>query len=354
MLTRFTIAQKSAVLSVLVSTMMGVTQYELLTRGTRPAIAIGVPLAVCCAVATGWAYYLVVTRMGAVSRAMRRVAAGELHARMPTGIDPERRAVTDAFNAMSDALDTSMRELRHADAQRRRLFADLAHELATPTSTLIGLAEALAAGPPDDERDMLLGHLDHEGARLERLVNDLRDLAHLDDPELRLDPVPTDLTALVRTAAAWAEATRASAIEVRCETTPVKVEADPLRIDQAVRNLLGNALRYTPPGGAIAITAGPHGDRARVVIDDAGAGVPDEVLPRLGERLLRLDPSRSRSTGGHGLGLSIVAAIVARHGGTLEFARSPLGGLRATIDLPASPDHTSPHSSSGKTSSMSQ
>ncbi|HZJ65494.1 MAG TPA: ATP-binding protein, partial [Kofleriaceae bacterium] len=113
------------------------------------------------------------------------------------------------------------------------------------------------------------------------------------------------------------------------------VIADAMRVDQALANLLSNAMRYTPSGGRIAIGVEHVAQTVQLTVEDSGTGVPDDVLPRLGQRLLRLDPSRNRTTGGSGLGLSIVSAIVKRHDGTLQFGRAALGGLRVVVTLPA-------------------
>src|SRR5262249_20869092 len=138
-----------------------------------------------------------------------------------------------------------------------------------------------------------------------------------------------DVAAIARGAAE-----RAADARVTCAADEAFARVDAVRIEQVVVNLIGNALRYTPPDGRVAVTVRAHAGGARLEVGDSGTGVPDEMLPRLGERLLRIDPSRSRATGGHGLGLSIVKVIVERHDGTLRFGRSPLGGLHVTIDLP--------------------
>jgi signal transduction histidine kinase len=222
---------------------------------------------------------------------------------------------------------------READAARRRLFADLAHELGTPTSTVIGIAETLRDGVAPDSHDKLLGVLEREGARLERLVSDVRLLAFLEQPDLQLERAACDLSEVAE--AACASARLEGKLEILCHTHgPAVADVDRLRIEQVLANLLGNALRYTPEGGQIAVRVASNETAVRLEVEDSGKGVPDEMLAQLGERFARLDPSRTRRTGGHGLGLSIVTTIVQRHGGTIQFGRASLGGLAVVIELP--------------------
>jgi signal transduction histidine kinase len=268
--------------------------------------------------------------------AYRRVAGGDLTTTMAPPPSTEFITVRQAFDAMGRALDAHVHRLRQADAERRRLFADLAHELATPTTTLLGVADALQRGA-GERTGVLLDHLAHEAARLERLIADIRDLAQLDEPELRLERAPCDLAALARGVVGRAQH-GAGGHAITCDAEAAPVVVDPARIEQAVTNLVRNAVVHAGAGRAarIAVTAGPHLGGGRVTVDDDGPGVPDDQLDQLGRRLWRADASRSREGGGgSGLGLSIVIAIAATHGGEVRFARSALGGLRVELDLPA-------------------
>jgi signal transduction histidine kinase len=302
----------------------------------RPFImlAVGAPLFVA-SIGTGVVATMIARRRTrALVEALGRVARGELRTQLPPPPDREFVVVRDAFHAMTAALDDLTRKLSHADEQRRRLFADLAHELATPTSTILGISEALqrqeiSADP--EVRARLLASLEQESTRLERLIRDVRDLATLDDPDVVLEPEETDLGLIARRVAQ--RLLPGEHAKIVCETEEARAEVDALRFEQVLVNLLTNALRYTPKDGTVRIEVTKD---ARIVVEDSGAGVPDELLPRLGERLLRIDPSRDRKTGGHGLGLSIVSAIVHRHGGKLRFERSELGGLKVLIQLRSS------------------
>ncbi len=267
-----------------------------------------------------------------VIAAYRRVAAGDLHAELPPmTAGSDFVALREAFSSMGSALDRSIKKVQAADAERRKLFADLAHELATPTSTLMGIAAALRQGSGDRER--LLEHLEHESARLERLIADIREVAHLEDPTLPMLREPCDVAALAAAAAERARLAPGQRCEVRCDITAASAQVDPLRVDQVLVNLLSNAARHAQ-GGVVALKVWTDGPVVLVRVEDSGPGVPDALLPELGRRLLRVDASRSRDTGGHGLGLSIVRAIVARHGGEVTFSRAALGGLGVEVKLP--------------------
>jgi two-component system sensor histidine kinase BaeS len=264
--------------------------------------------------------------------AYHRVGGGDFHAQLPfaTG-GSDFATVRAAFAAMSTALDRSIAQVKEADLDRRRLFADLAHDLATPTSTLLGISHALRDGTGDAPR--LLEHLERESARLERLIADIREVAHVEDPELPMLLEPCDVGELAVRATERARIS-AAGVALRCEVTPAPATVDPLRIDQVLANLIDNAVRYAR-GGTVAVGVRVDAAAVVVIVEDSGAGVPDDVLPQLGRRLLRVDPSRSRDTGGHGLGLAIVRSIVSRHHGEVTFARSALGGLAVEVRLPA-------------------
>ena len=308
----------------------------------RPRIALALVLPLLLATA-GSAFVVAAMarrRAALFVEALRRVAAGDYRAELPQALEKDFLFVRDAFDAMRKALDRAMGRLAHADAQRRRLFADLAHELATPTSSILGLSDALAtpvlSGTPE-QRKHLVGTLEREAVRLERFISDVRDLANLDDPDIFIRRERVGLGPIVHRVVDRLNEEAAEQGRARIVATVANASAmvDETRMEQAVRNLLANAQRYTPPQGTIEVRLESDPGLARITVDDSGEGVPEDLLPRLGERLLRVDPSRDRRTGRHGLGLSIVAATVDRHEGSLVFSRSPLGGLRAEISLPA-------------------
>jgi len=339
---RWTIARKALATASSLSLLAGLAQWLMLGRpvgGLHAILAIGIPLSGCVLASYLFARVVVGVRSRIIAQAYQRIAAGDFKADLPYSFFGEMQIVRDMFRTMARSLDELTTSLQDADDQRRRLFADLAHELATPTSTVLGIAEALAHPErfPAHDATRLLAHLEREATRLTRLIGDVRDLAHLDDPGTGLEPQRIDVSQLAQLAVERAEVISGGRVSLACRAVPASVVADPTRIDQALANLLSNALRYTPPGGRIAVDVERVAEAVRLTVEDSGTGVPDDGLPRLGQRLLRLDPSRNRSTGGSGLGLSIVTAIVHRHAGTLQFARAALGGLRVVVTLPAAP-----------------
>jgi signal transduction histidine kinase len=267
--------------------------------------------------------------------ALQRVAAGEPGVRLTDAPGPLAASRASSL-LVQDALDRATGHLAQADARRRLLFADLAHEIATPTSALLGLADTLGRPeliPTEAIRARLLRAVEDEAERIGRLIDDLRDLAELDDPDVPLAPERVDLAALAHAAAARFDR---DGPPIQVEAAPAWAWGDAARIDQVLANLLVNARRHAPTGEvALAVRAAAGG--AEIVVEDSGPGVPDEALPQLGVRLRQLDAGSGARPRRHGLGLAIVRAVVRKHGGALTFDRSPRGGLRVTILLPAGP-----------------
>jgi signal transduction histidine kinase len=300
-------------------------------------VALAAVLAIPAIVVYVITRFLVARLTVPVVGAYQRLAAGDFSAELPTmTAGKDFLGLRVGFRAMADALERTLTEIKQADQERRRLFADLAHELATPTTTLIGIAAGLRTG--DAERERMLDHLERESARLARLIADVRELAVLEDPALPLLLEPCDVSALAKLAADRIRLAHPEIVDVRCElpATALTATLDPIRIDQVLTNLLTNAARYAGTG-AILVRVSESGGDILVRVEDGGPGVPDDELPQLGRRLHRIDRSRSRDSGGHGLGLSIVRAIAIRHGGSVRFERASLGGLAAEVRLPIAP-----------------
>lgn len=264
--------------------------------------------------------------------------------------DGEILATLRVFDEILDAQAVQQEAIEEADLRRRRLIADLTHELATPCHAILGIADTLGHATlklePAQEQE-LLEALDQEASRLARLIGDLGELARLDDPDLPIRFEPVDLSRVVEQgaralAASYTDTTLS--LEVPAGIT---VSGDPYRLAQVVANIVKNSFRHsrTPPGGGEAISGGnvrvalrKQKTGVELVVEDTGKGVDDSLLPLLGERFFRADPSRNRKTGGSGLGLSIVRGIVERHGGKVGFSRSQLGGLCVLIALPFAQD----------------
>lgn len=337
MLQKLTTATRAAATATTVLVICAVIEIVWLKQGGAPEVVVWLSVVVCGACTWVYAHYFVQVRFGILFNAFERMAHGELDLELPPPPDADVATVRTAMLSMSTALRDLTQRLRDADAARRRLFSDLSHELATPSSTIIALTDALATPgvcKTEEQRNEIVAALTGETARLARLVSDMRDLGQLDDPDFVLERQPVDLAATVRSVVQRLKLTKLEGFTVDVEAEPATAFVDRERIEQVVVNLLTNAARYAHEAGQLRVRVENGDNRARIVVDDAGEGVPSDMLGRLGERLLRIDPSRSRKTGGSGLGLSIVRAIVERHGGAVRFDKSALGGLQVTLELP--------------------
>ncbi len=272
----------------------------------------------------------IVIPLRTIVRAARRFGSGDLETRVPVRGPTEIAALAWEFNRMAEGL-------QDAQHQRQALVADVAHELRTPLTVLRGYLEAMRDGITDPDRDTL-GVVHEEAVHLQRLVDDLQDLAQADAAELVLDVDLLQVSEVLQAAAAGfaLQASDASVrIEVEAGLGLPPVRADRRRVAQVVHNLVANALRYTPAGGRITLRASerPEGGVA-VEVEDTGWGIPAEHLPHIFDRFYRVDPSRTRGTGGSGLGLTIAKRIVEAHGGSLDVESEPGRGSRFRFTLP--------------------
>ncbi|MGE0450420.1 MAG: sensor histidine kinase [Vicinamibacterales bacterium] len=271
-------------------------------------------------------------RLKAVEEAARRIGSGDLTARAPETGNDEVAAVASAFNAMAEDLTARTQALVAADALRRQLLADVSHELNTPVTAMRGYLETLSMPElsiDPETRARYLAIVSDETARLERTIGDLLDLARLEGGggSLLLEPIQVDeLFARVR---ARHERTAAgSNVSLRTTITPgaERIVADRTRLEQALQNLAANALRYAPAGSAVTLDAVRVGATVALSVTDQGAGIAAEHLAHVFERFYKAEPSRTvqaEGSGGSGLGLSIVKAIVERHGGRIFVASQP-------------------------------
>ena len=272
--------------------------------------------------------YLVAARTAAPLRRIASTAAavdaGDLTPRLrPEASTPELRTVVEAFNHMLDRLDLAF-------SRQRRFVSDASHELRTPLTAIRGQLEVLARkeapGAEDVRRAEALAMT--EIHRVERLVDDLLALAHLDEGS---KPIlhEIDVASLLRgLAEASPEETETG--ELAEGTAPIDSDL----IAQVVRNLLSNAHRHAGPDGRVVLSASAERGRLVVAVDDDGPGVPAERREQVFERFHRDQPARERSSGGSGLGLGIARSIVDLHGGRIWIEDSPLGGARAAFALP--------------------
>jgi len=304
-------------------------------RSVTQAIVAATVIAAAAALAAGLlAIRRLTNPVADLTRAAERAAAGDLGARVTVPGRDEIARLAATFNRMTVAL-------RDQQEGRRRMIADSAHELATPVSLIRGTVEAMLDGVYPADRATLEG-LHEETVRLARLVEDLNELSLLESGALELALEEADLVEIARAEAARfaaRAAERGVAIAVEGAAAAPRAAVDRQRIGQVIANLLGNALRHTPRGGAIAVRVEPAPDgRIRLAVEDSGPGIPERERAKVFERYYRVDGARAASEGGRGLGLAIAAGIVAAHGGALRAdAAAALGGAMVVMVLPAHP-----------------
>lgn len=291
------------------------------------AVALGMLAAVLlnAALIAGW----LTRRLAVVGAGAAAVAQGDYAVRLPARGHDELSRLTDDFNRMAGALQA-------AQAARQRWIADIAHELRTPLAGLRAEIEALQDGvrQPSPAR---FESLAQQVERLTRLVEDLRLLSLSDLGALDYRTEPLDLGLLV---SEFLHHPPVPCPGLRLDLdlpAGLRVQADAARLQQMLGNLLQNTLRYCDAPATLAVRLRRDGPALHLRWEDSPPGVAPEDLPRLTERLFRVEASRSRASGGSGLGLAIVRAIVEGHGGRLTASASALGGLAWDIALPALP-----------------
>jgi two-component system OmpR family sensor kinase len=299
----------------------------------------------------GGAGYLLVRASLRPLRQVETVAAaiadGQLSQRVPER-DPRTEVgrLGQSFNAMlvriEDAFhdrEASEAQARASEQRMRRFIADASHELRTPLTSIRGFAELYRQGAATDATDVsrFMRRIETESSRMGLLVEDLLLLARLDQ-QRPLRQRPVDLAALAADTVHDARAVHPDRPIVLRAAVRSVVYGDEPRLRQVVGNLVANALTHTPPGTPVTVAVAPDGDAAIVLdVADEGPGMLPEHAARVFERFYRADASRTRQTGGNGLGLAIVAAIVAAHGGTVDVRTAPDAGTVFRVRLPVHP-----------------
>jgi two-component system OmpR family sensor kinase len=267
------------------------------------------------------------------------ISEGDLSRRVPVPTDrhgsEEVEQLSGSLNAMLQQIETALTDSERAGAQLRQFLADASHELRTPLASVRGYLQLYEKGMLDaDEKERALGRVSAEALRMSRLVDELLALARLDDrPALRFGPV--DLAGLVReTAADLAVQQPERPITLRlCEDAAALGDEAGLR--QVVGNLLGNVRVHTPADAPVTVEVAAHGsDEVRLSVSDGGPGLAADDAERVFDRFFRAAPDRARDTGGAGLGMSIVHALVQAHHGSVTLETSPGAGLTVRVTLP--------------------
>lgn len=300
--------------------------------------------------------FLVMLGAVAVATAATAVGAGWLatQAVLPVAeitdqaraLDPARGPVritahadVEEFQALVGVLNEVLERLRGSIEGQRRIIADVGHELRTPLAAMHGTLEVTLRSPRRPEHyQEVLGSCREEVEHLTAISESLILLARLEADELRPALAPTDLVALAEQAVGQLGSRAGDrTVEVsKPSSGEAHAEADGRMIGLVVEHLLSNAVQHTPPGTQIVLSVSSDGGWVTLAVDDSGPGIPEPDLPMLFERFYRADASRTR-TAGAGLGLTISAAIVAAHGGTIGATRSRLGGLSVRISWPIVP-----------------
>ncbi|MFJ5259805.1 sensor histidine kinase [Streptomyces sp. NPDC088387] len=283
----------------------------------------------------------------ALTDAAIRMEDGELSTRVPVQGQNEIARLSAAFNAMSQRRE-------ELETLRRAMTNDIAHELRTPVSNLRGWLEAVEDGIAQPDA-VLVASLLGQALQLQHIIDDLRDLAAAEAGELRLSPVRVKVADLLATTVRSAKATadtQGVALHTAADSS-LTMDADPVRIRQMMDNLVSNAVRHTPAGGSVTLSAileAPAGSAAgehaavnvrqdsrgfvRFTVSDTGCGIPGEELPYIFDRFWRSEKSRNRQNGGSGLGLAIVRRLAEAHGGTATATSTVGSGTTVTLRLP--------------------
>lgn len=297
-------------------------------------ISIGLALlaAVAAALLVSWYFSRRVQRsIGNVAAAAGEIAAGRHGTRVPDpGLGGEFASLAATYNALAERLEAT-------DTTRRRMLADLAHEMRTPLATIDAHLEAVEDGVREPDASTL-GVIRASTRRLRRLTEDITAVSRAEEGNLDISPVPVEAAALARTAVAGArDQFAAKGVHLRLQEgrTAGSVLVDPERIGQVLGNLLDNALRHTDPPGTVTLTCHQVDRWVEYVVADTGEGIATEHLGHLFDRFYRVDAARDRNHGGSGIGLSIAKAIVEAHGGGISAASAGLGqGSAFTVRLP--------------------
>jgi len=268
-----------------------------------------------------------------LTSATHDIAAGDYGSQVELGSTTEIAELGEAFNSLSENLEKN-------EILRKNMVADIAHELRTPLVTLRGMIEALEDGVVEPDA-ATIDSLKEDVLLLTRLVDDLQQLALAEAGQLELDLMPVDAGEMLRGVTARFEAELAQkgvrcVVEAPGDLPPVRV--DQARISQVLSNLVRNSLMHAPEGGDITVEAAPAGSEVVFAVRDTGPGIAEDELPYIFERFYRTDHSRTRATGGAGLGLSIAKSLVEAHGGRI-WAESEKGvGTVVRFTVPIYPD----------------
>jgi signal transduction histidine kinase len=281
------------------------------------------------------------SRIQDLRTAAGRLGTGDLTARANESGQDEVAELARAFNSMAQELERRAVALESSDRARRQLIADVSHELMTPLTAILGLLETLTMKEvrlDDEKRLRQVAVTTREAKRLERLIGDLLDAARLEAGGGDLDMQPIEIRDLFAEVVAHHEhdsRTRGIRFTSSIGRDAQTVHADPFRLEQAVENVTANAIRHSRDGGVIELTAERVDGQIALTITDHGEGIAPEHLPHIFDRFYKTSSAKGIASRGSGLGLSIVKAVVTRHGGRVSATSTVGRGTTIRIELPA-------------------
>ncbi len=268
-----------------------------------------------------------------MAKAAQGIAGGDYDQRVPPEGPEEVQRVAESFNSMAA-------QVKSTQAAQREFVANVSHDLKTPITAISGWSQAMldgAASTPDEQARAAMT-IYSEAGRMDRMVNQLLELARLESGQLELARQPVDLGRLLADVQrSFEPQAQSNGVELALDVVPVPpVLGDPDRLAQVFTNLVDNALTYTPAGGRVTLSAAPAGAWVEAAVSDTGLGIPPEEQARIFERFYRVEKSRTRDHDhGSGLGLAIVRELVSAHGGQVRLESTPGEGATFTVRLPA-------------------
>jgi two-component system OmpR family sensor kinase len=307
-----------------------------LDRLVAAELLVGAVVLALVAASAYWLVRLGLRPLEGIGETAGAIAAGDLSRRVePAGERTEVGRLGNSLNAMLAQIEAAFEERRASESRLRRFVADASHELRTPLTSIRGYAELFRRGadtrPEDLEKSM--ARIEAEAARMGVLVDDLLLLARLDQGR-PIEQEVVDLAAVARDAVEGARAIEPERSITVDADGPAEVIGDEGRLRQVIDNLLDNTRVHTPAATPAEVRVRTEADTVVLSVHDHGPGLSAEATAKVFERFYRGDPGRSRSTGGAGLGLSIVAAIVESHGGTIDVSSPEGGGASFVVRLP--------------------
>jgi signal transduction histidine kinase len=319
----------------IIARMMFASQHDLLLATILLVFATGIAAAVGVFLSAA-----LTDRIVTLNRAAERIARGELNTRVDVVGRDELAHLTASFNAMAAQLELAQAKQQELDTLRRELVAWVSHDLRTPLTSMRAVLEALADGMVDDPETVQRYYrvAQQDIRSLSHLIDDLFDVSQIDAGGLQLDVAPNSIGDLISdTIERFSETARRQTVhlagKVQPGTDPVTMDAP--RIGRVLANLTSNALRHTPAGGQVHLAARRTVSGIEVEVRDTGEGIRPEDLPYIFDRFYRGEKSRSRATGGAGLGLAIARGIVEAHGGSIRVESEAGHGARFVFVLPS-------------------